>query len=196
MEMLRLVQKASANKHERAKYQVREVSVVRDIWRDPDMDHHRHHDMGPFPRTRNFFADVKSANPPSCGEDLSDAEIDRRLARFYQPDIESDVTIPLKITPLRNVKKDADLAFRELYGLTADIERMNVRLAKVTARRQRVDATTTVVSMKGWGSPRNVSEVGRYWGNQGTFEIDWYRQAALIVTLPRRRRRQHLQRKK
>ena len=70
------------------------------------------------------------------------------------------------------------------YDESAVTDRMNARLAKVTPQCQHVDATTTVVSMKGWGCPRNVSYVGQYWGNEAAFEIDWYRQAALIVTLP------------
>ena len=189
--MLRVVQGALADVAE-ATYEVRDLCVVREEWANGDR---RNRDVGLVPCERRFFANVTRARQrfPSSLNDLTEKEFQRcesrdndneEEERYYWPELDCDFVVPLITKPLPRMNDDDDAARSNGYSATNTAEWMNARLEQVSAQRQRVDATTTVVYMKGWGSPRNVSYVGQYWGNEGTFEIDWYRQAALIVTLP------------
>ena len=171
--MLRVVQEALAD-IEGATYEVREVSVVRDEYGESD-----NYAWGPLPLNCKVFAAVQHVDCPSDDElSDNDFERERQLERYYQPEAECDDVIPLITTPLPNVTtKNGPFQYEAT-------DWMNVQLEKVTAEYQQVDEAATVVSMKGWGFPRNLTCVGQYWGNGPTFQIDWYRQAALIVTLP------------
>ena len=96
MEMLRVVQEALADVAGAA-YEVRDVSVVREVCQDQEPEWYD--DVGPLPRTHNVFADVTPVDVPSFNA-LSDAEIDRQLKRYFHSDRECDDIIPLLITPL------------------------------------------------------------------------------------------------
>ena len=176
MEMLRLVQEALAD-FEGATYEVRDVSVVReeDMYGDCP-----NYDVGPFPRGRKIFADVTQVSDIASSDELSDDELDR----YYRPEWECDFVVPLITKRLPKFMDGDSPRDRVRYHGSAATGWMDARLKKVTAQRRCFDSTTTVVSMKGWGSPE-LSNVGQYWGNEGKYEIDWYRRAALIVTLQR-----------
>mgnify|MGYP001580384567 CR=1 FL=1 len=173
MEMFRLVQEALADV-KGATYEVRDVSVVRCGLND----------VGPLPLTRCFFSEVTTA---SADEVRVDEDKNRCRGRYFDPNYEAALscmwTVPLKITPLPSVQRDVAAASLASCGP----EDVNFQLEKVLTRFHRMDAGATVVYMQGWASPRNVSHVGEFCGNEGMYPIDWYRQAALIVTtLPQR----------